>query len=91
MGNPGGPHSAAALQVESHLSRALSVPVVRRHARGGADSSDGFHYGPAVRIVCGNYVTGKRRGVVDGVDFGATGSGNTRMCLASTYRMSYVM
>jgi amino-acid N-acetyltransferase len=64
-----------AWQVEAHLSRALAVPVVRRHARGGIDSSDGFHYGPAVRIVSGNYVTGKRRGVVDGVDFGATGSG----------------
>ncbi len=63
------------MQVEAHLSRALSVPVVRRHARGGADSSDCFHYGPAVRIVSGNYVTGKRRGVIDGVDFGATGSG----------------
>ncbi|KAK9916644.1 hypothetical protein WJX75_005288 [Coccomyxa subellipsoidea] len=62
------------MEVESHLSRALSVPVVRRHARGGADASDCFHYGPAVRIVTGNYVTGKRRGVVDGVDFGATGS-----------------
>ena len=62
-------------QVESYLSRALAVNVVRRHSRGGADSSDGFHYGPAVRIVTGNYVTGKRRGVVDGVDFGATGSG----------------
>ncbi|CAL5225511.1 g8341 [Coccomyxa viridis] len=63
------------MQVESYLSRALAVNVVRRHSRGGADSSDGFHYGPAVRIVTGNYVTGKRRGVVDGVDFGATGSG----------------
>jgi hypothetical protein len=61
--------------VEAHLSRALSVPVVRRHARGPADSADGFHYGPAVRIVSGNFVTGKRRGVVDGTDFGATGSG----------------
>ena len=63
------------MQVESYLSRALAVNVVRRHSRGGADSSDGFHYGPAVRMVTGNYVTGKRRGVVDGIDFGATGSG----------------
>lgn len=64
------------VQVEAHLSRALSVPVVRRHARGDADSSDCFHYDPAVRIVTGNFVTGKRRGVVDGVDFEATGSGD---------------
>ncbi|BDA40699.1 Amino-acid acetyltransferase [Coccomyxa sp. Obi] len=62
------------MEVEAHLSRALSVPVVRRHARGDADSSECFHYDPAVRIVTGNFVTGKRRGVVDGVDFGATGS-----------------
>ncbi len=70
------------MQVESYLSRALAVNVVRRHSRGGADSSDGFHYGPAVRIVTGNYVTGKRRGVVEGVDFGATGSGeNSIQCV----------
>ena len=34
-----------------------------------------FPLRPAVRVVSGNHVTGKRRGVVDGVDFGATGSG----------------
>ena len=75
------------MQVESYLSRALAVNVVRRHSRGGADSSDGFHYGPAVRMVTGNYVTGKRRGVVDGVDFGATGSGvlTKRTCLSSAH------
>lgn len=71
-------------QVESYLSRALAVNVVRRHSRGGADSSDGFHYGPAVRIVTGNYVTGKRRGVVDGVDFGATGSGGSAVRCETT-------
>lgn len=73
---------ALSMQVESYLSRALAVNVVRRHSRGSADSSDGFHYGPAVRIVTGNYVTGKRRGVVDGVDFGATGSGTSAMTIS---------
>ncbi|KAK9821240.1 hypothetical protein WJX81_007316 [Elliptochloris bilobata] len=60
------------MQVEAALSRALSVGVVRRHAR-GAEGED-LHYGPAVRVASGNWVTGRRRGVVDGIDFGATGS-----------------
>ena len=46
--------------------------MVRRHSRGG----DGeYHYGPSLTVISGNYVTGKRRGVVDGVDFGFTGTG----------------
>ncbi len=47
--------------------QAPSIPVVRRHAR-----SDGgqFHFAPAVQVVHGNYVTAKRRGVVNGIDFG---------------------
>ena len=73
-------------QVEAHLSRALSVPMVRRHSRGNVDSQDGFHYGPAVRIVSGNYVTGRRRGVVDGVDFGATGSGMASISYATVFK-----
>ena len=55
------------------MLQAFSVSMVRRHTRTSADHN--FHYGPAVRVVSGNHVTGKRRGVVDGVDFGATGSG----------------
>ena len=43
--------------------------MVRRHSRG----SDQVHYGPALQTVSGNYVTAKRKGVVDGVDFGFTG------------------
>ena len=61
------------MEVEAALSRALSVGVVRRHARGA--EGEGLHYGPAVRVASGNWVTGRRRGVVDGIDFGATGSG----------------
>lgn len=52
--------------------QALAVHMVRRHAR---TAEDEHHYGPSVGVVSGNYVTGKRRGIVDGVDFGATGSG----------------
>lgn len=52
--------------------QALAVHMVRRHAR---TAEDEHHYGPSVGVVSGNYVTGRRRGIVDGVDFGATGSG----------------
>ncbi|KAL4424467.1 hypothetical protein ABPG77_006405 [Micractinium sp. CCAP 211/92] len=56
--------------VSAFLSKAPSIPVVRRHAR-----SDGgqFHFAPAVQVVHGNYVTAKRRGVVNGIDFGSMG------------------
>lgn len=49
------------------------MSVIRRHTR-SANTSDEFHFAPALRVVSGNYVTSKRRGVVDGVDFGSTGS-----------------
>ncbi|KAK9824282.1 hypothetical protein WJX72_009159 [[Myrmecia] bisecta] len=66
---------ASRLEVEAYLSKAPAVSVVRRHERSSADQqADPFHYGPALRVISGNYVTGKRRGVVDGVDFGATGA-----------------
>ena len=46
--------------------------MVRRHTR----TAEGeHHYGPAVGVISGNYVTGRRRGTVDGIDFGGTGSG----------------
>ena len=71
------------MEVEAALSRALSVGVVRRHARGA--EGEGLHYGPAVRVASGNWVTGRRRGVVDGIDFGATGSGaGWRLCAECT-------
>lgn len=40
--------------------------MVRRHARGDGQ----LHFAPTVQIVSGNYVTAKRRGIVNGVDFG---------------------
>ena len=43
--------------------------MIRRHSR----SSEQMHYGPALHTVTGNYVAGKRKGVIGGVDFGSTG------------------
>lgn len=60
---------AARVEVEAALSKALSTQVLRRHNR----SSDGIRHGPPVEVVYGNWVNGKRRGVVEGVDYGYTG------------------
>jgi len=49
--------------------QAPSIPMVRRHARGEGQ----FHFAPAVQVVSGNYVTAKRRGIVNGIDFGLMG------------------
>ena len=58
--------------------QALTVPMVRRHTR----TAEGeHHYGPAVGVISGNYVTGRRRGTVDGIDFGGTGSGQCQQHL----------
>lgn len=55
--------------VEQFLSRGPSVPVFRRHAKGEGE----MHFGPALSVVSGNYVAAKRRGIINGVDFGYTG------------------
>ena len=67
--------------------------MIRRHTR----TADGeHHYGPAVGVVSGNFVTGRRRGTVDGIDFGATGSGEkevlTIICTArsSSWLISFI-
>ncbi|KAL4437093.1 hypothetical protein ABPG75_004232 [Micractinium tetrahymenae] len=52
------------------LLTAPSIPVVRRHARSEGGQ---FHFAPAVQVVNGNYVTAKRRGIVNGIDFGSMG------------------
>ena len=44
--------------------------MIRRHAK--TDRGE-IHFEPALRVVSGNYVTAKRRGVIDGVDFAYTG------------------
>ncbi len=49
--------------------------MVRRHTRG----TDRMHYGPALHTVSGNYVAAKRKGVVDGVDYGFTGAVSTHL------------
>lgn len=61
---------AARMEFEAHLSKGLNIPMVRRHSKG---SDQGQHLGPQVQTVSGNYVAGKRKGVVDGVDLGFTG------------------
>jgi hypothetical protein len=46
-----------------------AIPMIRRHTKGDGE----IHFEPALRVISGNYITAKRRGVVDGVDFGYTG------------------
>lgn len=55
--------------VEQCLSKGPSMPVIRRHTK----SEREMHFEPALRVVSGNYVAAKRRGVVEGMDFGYTG------------------
>jgi hypothetical protein len=43
--------------------------VFRRHAKGDSE----MHFGPALSVVSGNYVAARRRGIVDGIDYGYTG------------------
>ena len=52
--------------MRSARPQAPSLPMVRRHARGGG----ALRLGPPVSVVGGNYVAAKRRGIVNGVDFG---------------------
>jgi len=54
---------------EQFLSKGPAIPMIRRHTKGDGE----IHFEPAMRVISGNYVTAKRRGVVDGVDFGYTG------------------
>lgn len=46
-----------------------AIPMIRRHTKGDVE----IHFEPAIRVVSGNYIAAKRRGVVDGVDYGLTG------------------
>jgi hypothetical protein len=55
------------------------VSYTRKHVRSSIDHE--VHYEPALTVVSGNYVTARRRGVVDGVDFGATGTGECSHCV----------
>lgn len=57
-------------RVPAVLAQGLNIPMVRRHTKG---LDQGQHLGPQVQTVSGNYVAGKRKGVVDGVDLGFTG------------------
>ena len=67
---------AARLEIEAAMSAALAVPMVRRHERASADDciSESSYADAALRVVSGNFVAARLRGVVGGVDFGATGA-----------------
>ncbi|PNH03296.1 Amino-acid acetyltransferase, partial [Tetrabaena socialis] len=54
---------------EQFLSKGPAIPMFRRHTKGDRE----VHFEPALRVISGNYVTAKRRGVLEGVDFGLTG------------------
>ena len=43
--------------------------MVRRHQR----TLQSFHFKPTVKVISGNFVVAKRRGIVNGVNFGLTG------------------
>lgn len=62
---------AARMMVEARLSKAPTITMMRRHARGSSASRS---QAPAVTTVSGNYVAAKRKGVVGGVDYQHTGS-----------------
>ena len=49
--------------------------MIRRHTKGDKE----IHFEPALTVVSGNYVTAKRRGVVDGMDYGLTGEVRDRL------------
>ncbi|KAL3688994.1 hypothetical protein R1sor_015303 [Riccia sorocarpa] len=53
------------LALEARLSRGPSIPILRRHG-----DTDRWH---EVSVASGNFLAAKRRGVVNGIDFGATG------------------
>lgn len=61
---------AARTEVEAALSKALSTQVLRRHSR----SFGTTRQGPSCEVVYGNWINGKRRGVVDDVDCLSSGS-----------------
>jgi len=62
--------SCISTEISAQLSRAPSIPMMRRHSRG---EGSGFNFAPAVQVVSGNFVTAKRRGIVNGTDFGLMG------------------
>lgn len=50
------------------------IPMMRRHAKGSNSGTPGsMRFSPSVQVVSGNYVNSKRRGIVNGIDFGASG------------------
>eukprot|EP00798_Chlamydomonas_sp_ICE-L_P013637 gene13637-19519_t len=54
---------------EQYLSKGPAIPMIRRHTKGDGE----IHFQPALRVVSGNYITTKRRGIIDGIDYGCSG------------------
>ncbi|KAJ7554597.1 hypothetical protein O6H91_05G000400 [Diphasiastrum complanatum] len=55
------------VDIEAKLSRGPCIPILRRHGENGRWHEAGGS------VASGNFLAAKRRGVVDGIDFGATG------------------
>ncbi|GAX75946.1 hypothetical protein CEUSTIGMA_g3389.t1 [Chlamydomonas eustigma] len=56
-------------QCEQSLSKGPFIPMIRRHTKGEKE----IHFEPALTVVSGNYIASKRRGIVNGTDYGLTG------------------
>lgn len=72
-------NGAAVNHISAMLSKGPPIPMMRRHEKRDAGTSDGVSNSggkatPSVKVVSGNFVSAKRRGVVHGIDFGWSGS-----------------
>lgn len=64
-------------QISAMLSKGPPIPMMRRHAKDVSKTSEkvsGSKVMPSVKVVSGNFTAAKRRGVLNGVDFGWSGS-----------------
>ena len=66
-------------QISAMLSKGPPIPMMRRHAKDVSKTSEKVSGSsmkgmPSVKVVSGNFTAAKRRGVLNGVDFGWSGS-----------------
>uniref|UniRef100_A0A7R9V5J8 N-acetyltransferase domain-containing protein n=2 Tax=Chlamydomonas euryale TaxID=1486919 RepID=A0A7R9V5J8_9CHLO len=57
------------VRCQQAFSKGPTIPMIRRHTKGDRE----IHFEPALSVVTGNYVMAKRRGIVEGMDYGLTG------------------
>lgn len=69
-----GENGAAVNQISAMLSKGPPIPMMRRHEKRETGNVEGFKSISTVKVVSGNFVAAKRRGVVHGIDFGWSGS-----------------